>query len=336
MQSLTIYGSRVTPNQHALSKRFGIFDNAYVDAQVSANGHNWTDAAFANDYVERFWPPNYGGRRELYDFQQGNAPDVPHNGYLWDAAKRAHVTYRDYGEDVDEAGNSAMKTVLNTFPGLTAHFDPRYIGWDLSYMDTARYAEWEREFQAFVARSNLPQLEIVYFPNDHTAGTAPNMRTPQAYVAMNDWAVGRLVDTVSHSKYWKSTAIFVLEDDAQDGPDHVSDQRSTFYIASPYAKGGIQHGHYSTAGFVHTIEILLGLQPLSIYDETAQPLYSAFAMRAANSAPFTALKPEVSVDEFNKKTAYGSAISAKMNFSRPDAVDPRVLDDILAHAARTR
>lgn len=334
--SLTIYGARVTPNQHALSKRFGIFDNAYVDAQVSANGHNWTDAAFANDYVERFWPPNYGGRRDLYDFQQGTSPDVPHNGYLWDAAKRANITYRDYGEDVDEADNSKLKRVLNTFPGLAGHFDPHYIGWDLSYMDTARYAEWDREFRHFVAGNDLPQLEIVYLPNDHTSGTALNMRTPQAYLAMNDWAVGRLVDTVSHSKYWKSTAIFVLEDDAQDGPDHVSDQRSTFYIASPYAKGGIQHRHYSTAAFVHTIEILLGVRPLSIYDQTAQPLYAAFTMHPSNAAPFDALKPEVSIDELNKKTAYGSAISAKMNFSRPDAVDPAVLNDILAHAAQTR
>ncbi|HEV3152389.1 MAG TPA: beta-propeller fold lactonase family protein [Candidatus Baltobacteraceae bacterium] len=333
---LVWFGTRVTPNQHALARRFGIFDNAYVDAQVSANGHNWTDAAFANDYVERFWPPNYGGRRTLYDFQEGDSPDVPHNGYLWDAAKRAGITYRDYGEDLDSPPHALLRIPLNTMPGLTGHFDPHFVGWDLSYMDDDRYAEWLREFRQFVAGSNLPQLEIVYFPNDHTAGSAPGMRTPTAYVAMNDWAVGRLVDTVSHSKYWRSTAIFILEDDAQDGPDHVSDQRSTFYVASPYAKGGVRHLHYSTSSFVRSMEILLGLQPLSIYDATARPLYDAFSATPANAAPFTALRPQTSMTAVNQRTAYGADRSARMDFSRPDAANERALNDILAHNSNNR
>ena len=328
---LTMFGRAITPNQHALAQRFGIFDNAYTDAQVSANGHNWTDAAFADDYVERFWPPNYGGRRELYDFQGGSAA-VPHGGYLWDAAKRAHLTYRDYGEDIDFSGR--LKIGLNTFPGLAGHFDERFVGWDLKTSDEIRLTEWTREFKNFVAARNLPQLEIVYLPNDHTAGTHPGLPTPQGYIAMNDWAVGRLVGTVSHSPYWKSTAIFILEDDAQNGPDHVSDQRSTFYIASPYARGGVQHAHYSTAAFVHTIELLFGLRPLSIYDATAQPLYDAFAIAPVNARPYDALKPGVDMQAVNSKAAYGSAISAKLDFSHPDAVDPRVLNDILAHAVR--
>jgi YVTN family beta-propeller protein len=331
--ALVEFGKEITPNQHALAQRFGVFDNAYTDAQVSANGHNWTDAAFANDYVERFWPPNYGGRRDAYDFQSGTAPDVPHNGYLWDAAIRSHVSFRDYGEDIDFPGHG-IAIGINTFPGLRNAFDPRYIGWDLSYSDLLRYAEWKREFSAYAANGNLPQLEIVYMPNDHTAGTAPGHLTPQAYVATNDVAVGKLVDTVSHSRYWKSTAIFILEDDAQNGPDHVSDQRSTFYIASPYAKGGVQHGHYSTVSFVRTIELLLGMQPLSIYDETARPLYDAFSTHAVNAAAFTALTPAIHLNETNKKTAYGAAISAKLDFSRPDAVDPALLNDIIAHAVR--
>ena len=330
---LVDFGRAITPNQHALARRFGVFDNAYTDAQVSANGHNWTDAAFANDYVERFWPVNYGGRRDTYDAQSGTAPDVPRNGYLWDAAARAHVSFRDYGEDIDFPGHGVVLAV-NTFPGLRGHFDPAYVGWDLSYSDFSRYAEWKREFTAYVAHDTLPQLEIVYLPNDHTSGTAPGKLTPQAYVATNDEAVGKLVDMVSHSRYWKSTAIFILEDDAQNGPDHVSDQRSTFYIASPYARGGVQHGHYSTVSFVRTIELLLGIQPLSVYDATARPLYDAFATQAANTAPFTALAPSIHLNETNKKTAYGAAISARLDFSHPDAVDPRVLNDIIAHAIR--
>lgn len=328
---LVEFGNTITPNQHAIAQRFGVFDNAYTDAQVSANGHNWTDAAFANDYVERFWPPNYGGRRDSYDFQDGGAPDVPHNGYLWDAALRAHVSFRDYGEDILFPGHG-VAIGINTFAGLRGTFDPRYIGWDLSYSDLSRFDEWKNEFAQYVASGNLPQLEIVYLPNDHTAGTAPGRLTPQAYVATNDWAVGKLVDTVSHSTYWKSTAIFVLEDDAQNGPDHVSAQRSTFYIASPYARGGVQHGHYSTVSFVRTIELLLGLPPLSIYDETAQPLYDAFATQIVSAAPYNAVQPGVQLNETNKKTAYGAAISAQLDFSHPDAADPAVLNDIIAHA----
>ncbi len=329
---LTMFGRSVTPNQHAIAERFGVFDNAYTDAQVSANGHNWTDAGFANDYVERMWPPNYGDRRKLYDFQSGGEPDVPHDGYLWDAAKRAHVTYRDYGEDIEFA--HGIKIGLNSHPALAGHFDPQFVGWDLKTSDKARFDEWAREFGAFVAHHDLPQLEIVYFPNDHTAGTQPGMPTPQAYIAMNDWMVGDLVETVSHSPYWKSTAIFVLEDDAQNGPDHVSDQRSTFYIASPYARGGVQHGHYSTISFVHTIELVLGLPPLSIYDATARPLYDAFATTAVNARPFTAIKPVVDMNATNTTSAYGAALSAKLDFSHPDEVDPRVLNDIITHASK--
>jgi YVTN family beta-propeller protein len=331
--ALAMFGKQITPNQHAIAERFGIFDNAYVNALVSADGHNWTDAAFANDYVERFWPPNYGGRRDPYDFQDGGGADVPHNGYLWDAAKRARVTYRDYGEDIDDPGHGIAAPV-NTFPGLAGHFDPRYIGWDLSYSDLSRYAEWQREFDAFVRAKNLPQLEIVYLPNDHTSGTAPGHLTPQAYIGTNDLAVGKLVEHVSHSPYWRSTAIFILEDDAQNGPDHVSDQRSTFYIASPYARGGLRHEHYSTAAFVRTIELVLGLQPLSIYDATARPLYDAFTLTPLNAKPYTAIQPGIDLHALNTKAAYRSAISAKLDFSKPDAVDPRVLNDIIEHSAQ--
>ena len=330
---LAVFGARVTPNQHVISRRFGTFDNAYADAEVSAPGHNWTDAAIANDYVERFWPPNYGGRRDLYDAQDGAAPDVPHNGYLWDAAQRAHVSFRDYGEDIDFPARGP-KIAVNTFAGLAGHFDPRYVGWDLRTSDNVRFDEWNREFQRFAANGTLPQLEIVYFPNDHTAGTSPGMSTPQAYVATNDYAVGRLVQAVSRSRYWKSTAILVLEDDAQNGPDHVSDQRSTFYIASPYAKGGLQHAHYSTASFVHTIELFLGLPQLSVYDTTARPLYDAFTVQPLNAAQFTALKPPAEMmSAVNQKTAYGAQISARLDFSRPDAANEEQLNDILAHGA---
>lgn len=328
---LVWFGAATTPNQHAMARRFGIFDNAYANAQISPDGHNWTDAAIANDYVERFWPVISAGRRSLYDMQVGNAPDVPHSGYLWDAAKRARITYRDYGEDLFAPLAGPIKVPVNTMPGLDGHYDPRYIGWDPSYSDSDRFAEWQREFTAFANAGTLPQLEIVYLPDDHTEGTKSKMRTPDAYVAANDWAVGRLVDTVSHSRYWKSTAIFALEDDAQNGPDHVSDQRSTFYVASPYAVRGVHHDHYSTVSVLHSIELILGLPPLSIYDATAEPLYDAFSTSASNTTPFAAVRPAVDMTKINSRAAYGAAISERLDFSRPDAADPRILNDILAH-----
>lgn len=326
--ALVWFGRRITPNQHAIAGRFGVFDRAFTNSQVSADGHNWTDAAFANDYVERFWPPNYGGRRPRYDFQDGRA-DTPHGGYLWDAAARANVSYRDYGEDLVPANDIGKPPTA--FLNLRGHFDPHYVGWNVKYSDEKRFAEWQREFEGFVRRRDLPQLEIVYIPNDHTAGTAPGYPTPQAYVAINDNAVGKLVDAVSHSPYWKSTAIFILEDDAQDGPDHVSDQRSTFYVASPYAKPGVHHEHYTTAGVVHTIELLLGLRPLSIYDVTALPMYAAFDLRPDLHA-FDAMPPRIDADAVNRKTAYGARTSAALDFDDPDETNPALLNTIIAHA----
>lgn len=331
---LVWYGAAITPNQHALARRFGVFDNAYANAQISPDGHNWTDAALANDYVERFWPVITARRRSLYDMENSTAPIVPHDGYIWDAAKRAHITYRDYGEHLFVPLVGPIKVPLNTAPGLTGHFDERYVGWDPSYNDNDRYAEWLREFKSFENSGDLPQLEMVYLPDDHTFGTKPGTRTPYACVETNDWAVGRLIDEVSHSRYWKSTAIFILEDDAQNGPDHVSDQRSTFYIASPYATGGVHHAHYSTVSVLHSIELLLGLQPLTIYDESARPMYDAFAAHIVNAAPFNAVRPHGDLNALNTKATYGAAASAKLDFSHPDAADERVMNDVLAHVRR--
>jgi YVTN family beta-propeller protein len=332
--SLVMFGRTITPNQHLIAERFGVMDNAYADAQVSADGHNWTDAATANDYLQRMWPVNYGNRRAGYDSQNGVGADVPHSGYLWDAAKRAGITYRDYGEDMSLSAGPPIAT--NDHPALQGHYDPAYVGWNLKYSDQDRFNEWKREFDKFVADGKLPQLEFMYLPNDHTAGTQANMPTPEAFMAINDWVVGQVVDAVSHSRYWKSTAIFILEDDAQNGPDHVSDQRSTFYVASPYARGGVDHSHYSTVSFVRTIELLLGLAPLSVADTTAQPLYNLFAAQAINAQPYDAVKPSIDMTAVNKRAAYGSAISSRLDFSQPDAVNPAVLNDILKHAVRRR
>jgi YVTN family beta-propeller protein len=329
---LVWFGQSVTPNEHAIAERFGIFDRTFADAQVSADGHNWSTAAFANDYVERFWPQNYADRDSVYDFEDGAVASVPHNGYLWDDAARAGITYRDYGEFVRPT-KTASEIVVSDMPHLAdGHVAPHAPGWNLDISDQVRYEAWKAEFDDYVTRQDLPQLEIVRLPNDHTMGTRPGALTPQAYAAQNDYAFGEIVDAVSHSPYWATTAIFAIEDDAQDGPDHVDDQRTTFYLASPYARGGVQYAAYTTSSVLHTIEILLGLQPMSIYDAVAPPLYDAFGLRP-DLTPYDAIAPRVDVNERNTRTAYGAEASERLNFTDADEADPRVLNDILAHAA---
>lgn len=325
--TLAWFGAKVTPNQHALAMRFGLYDNAYTNGEVSAAGHKWTDAAFANDYVERWWPPLYGGRRDLDDLSGGSDIGLPANGYLWDAAKRAGVSFRDYGELV-APGLDPNGPWLAVTPSLIGRYDPHYAGWNLNYSDLDRAKEWKREFAALSAAGKLPQLEFIWLPNDHTAGAKPGALTPSAYVALNDEALGEMVQTLSHSRVWASSVMFVTEDDAQNGPDHVSDQRTTLYVISPYARPGVHREHYSTTSILRTIEQLLGMRPLSAYDAMAVPIVD---FGKPDVRPYTTLAPKIDVTRRNAKVAYGAGQSARLDFSRPDAVPPRVLNDILAH-----
>jgi len=304
---LTSFGARVTPNEHALATRFGLFDNTYTSGEVSEPGHNWADAAFDTDFVERTWPATYAGRRGDDSLSPAM---VPLKGYIWQNAQAAHVSFRDYGEMVDPPA-----------PSLAGLYDPRYVGWNLDYSDLNRVKEWRREFVDFIHNGNLPQLEYIWLPNDHTYGRRPGKLTPASMVAQNDYALGEIADTISHSPVWRSSAIFVIEDDAQDGPDHVSGQRTTFFLVSPYARGGLQHAHYSTVSVLRTMELMLGLQPLSTYDGMAVSLRAAFSP-VARLAPYTVIPPKISLYNRNLKTAYNARLTAKLDFSRPDANPP--------------
>jgi len=332
--ALVMFGQAITPNQHAIAARFGTFDRFFCDAEVSADGHNWSTAAFANDYLEKMWPPNYANRRAAYDFEDGASASTPHAGYLWDDAARAHVSLRDYGEFVTSGANDGdgdadeLPPTSSTQRALQGHIDTRFAGFDLHLRDVARVAEWKREFDAFEATRTLPQLEIVRLGRDHTAGTTPGQSTPQAMVADNDRAVALLVDAVSHSPDWASTAIFILEDDAQAGADHVDEQRSTLYIASPYAKGGLQHEKYTTSSVLRTMEVILGMKPMTPYDAGARPLTAAFA-DTPNLAPFDALPAQTDLDAVNTKTAYRAGTSAQLDFAHADDVDAATMNDIL-------
>ncbi len=328
-KNLAWFAAPVTPNQHELARRFGTFDNMYASGEVSESGHNWADAAFDTDYVERVWPVTYGDRGSLIDDTlSGEGAPLSHNGYIWQAARAAGISFRDYGELTDTP--NLANTGRGHAPSLEGLYDRRYVGWDLDYSDFDRVKEWHREFTAFLKHGDVPKLEYIWLPNDHTSGSRPGELTPVSYVATNDYALGQIVETISHSKIWKSSVIFVTEDDAQAGPDHVSAQRTTLFIASPYASGGLHHERYSTLSVLRSMELILGLKPLSTYDAMALPLYSAFTT-TADLQPYTAVAPRVSLTARNQRVAYGADVSARLNFSRPDAASPTVLENIIAH-----
>ena len=327
---LTLFGESVTPNAHALARRFGIFDRFFANGQVTANGLNWSTAAFANDYTETLWPASYAGRGMHYDFEDGGIAARAHAGHLWDAAARARITYRDYGMWVTNRGPIGTPATTSE-PALAGHFDPQYRGFDIEYSDVDREAEWQREFAAFERSGTLPALEIVRFPNDHTAGTFPGAWTPFAMIADNDLALGRLVAAVSHSRDWAHTLVIAIEDDAQNGPDHVDEQRTLVFLASPYAHAGVYHAHYSTASVLHTIERILGLQPLSPYDALAPTLDEALR-EPADPAPYDAIAPRVNRNARNSMHSYRAAENLRYDWSRADAVPDDFLNDVLLHA----
>jgi YVTN family beta-propeller protein len=329
---ITLFGKQVTPNQHALAERFGLFDNVFADSFVSPDGHNWSTAAFANDYVEKFVPPNVGHRRLPYDFEDPASPAHPHSGYLWDDALQHRVSVRNYGEFMYEKPSASFTSHWRA-TNLLKITDDKYAGYNTDYSDLLREAEWAREFAQYVKNDNLPALEIIRLPNDHTSYTSKGKLTPDAMVAQNDLAFGRIVDAVSHSKYWASTAILTIEDDAQNGPDHVSAQRTTFYLASPYARGGVQHGRYSSAGVLRTIELILGLPPMTAYDASARPMYAAFGAKA-DLRPFNVRPAGIDLEARNGATSYRARDSAKLDLRDADEVPAALGNDILWHAVK--
>ncbi|HZT78497.1 MAG TPA: bifunctional YncE family protein/alkaline phosphatase family protein [Vicinamibacterales bacterium] len=336
---MTLFGSDVTPNGHALAQAFVLFDNFYVDADVSYNGHAFSTAAYATDFVQKMWQTYMAGRGGPYLTEGGGVMrnpfgniSAPEGGYIWDAAKRAGVSVRDYGEFVAHTTRSAAGdvTAVATVPGLSDAVAPAYAGWDLDITDQKRADRWLDEFRAYEANGALPQLSVIRLPNDHTAGTKAGVPTPRAMVADNDLALGRIVEAISTSPvYWKDSAVFVLEDDAQAGPDHVDSHRSVLLVASPFAKRGfVDHTLYTTSGVLRTIELMLGLAPMSQYDAAAAPLYNAFT-GTPNLAAFAHVAARVPLDEKNLPSAFGAVLSAKMDFSAEDRAPEQLLNEIL-------
>lgn len=374
---ICLFPEDVTPNQHALAKRFVLLDNFYVCAEVSGDGWNWSTSGMANEYVSRNVVHNYSGRGRDYDFEGQNngvtadfegVNDVatPTSGYIWDLCRKHNVSMRNYGffvGEVEELGakksgleqpeNSPSKKALL---GVT---DVYFRQFDMAYADSeayttygskapkqlatygpkkspSRFSEWKSEFDAYVRKGTLPQFMMMRFPRDHTGGTAAGVHSPRAMVADNDYAVGQIVDAVTHSPFWKDTVICILEDDAQAGMDHVDAHRSLAMVVSPFVPKSLHDSRfYNTDSVLRTMELLLGLPPMNGYDATA-PTINIFDAKAQNTAPYTAILPAKEiVTEVNTPTAYRSKDSERLiGRFKEESLPDIELNDILWHSVK--
>lgn len=337
--ALCLFPREVTPNHHAIAEQFVLLDNFYVESEVSADGHEWSMGAYASDFVERSWPVGYGGKGghrtpegasvDLgYPSEGAFALATPKNGYLWDLAAAKGISYRSYGEFVANPSHAGAPMHARS-KALEGHFCPDYRSFELSYPDCQRVDTFVRELHEFERHGDLPQLCIVRLPQDHTSGTAVGAFTPQSCVAENDLALGRLLEALSHSRFWSQMAVFVVEDDAQNGPDHVDAHRTVALVAGPFVKrSAVVSTMYSTCSMLRTMELILGLQPMSQFDAAALPMFDCFT-GTADAAPYVPLPNRVAIDARNAKDAPGAAVSAQLDLSTEDAADDLLLNEVV-------
>lgn len=319
--SLCIFGNKVTPNHHAIASEFVLLDNFYVDAEVSADGHNWSMAAYATDFIEKTWPTGYGNRGGNYDSEGTRKIGDPRDGYIWDYCKRAGVSYRTYGEFADE-----YKPNIKVLEG---HYCQKSPSFDLKIPDIKREEIWEHDFDSLLAINAVPQFNSVRISNDHTSGQRKGAVTPTSAVADNDQGIGRFLEHLSKSSIWKESVVFILEDDAQNGPDHIDAHRSPVFVAGPYVKrNAVIHSMYSTSGVLRTIELILGLPPMSQYDAAAVPLYECFTSKP-DLTPYANKPAQVNLDQRNMAVNESSKRSQQFNFAKEDAVPDRDLNEVI-------
>lgn len=336
--NLCIFPEKVTPNHHRLARQFVLLDNFYVEGEVSADGHEWSMGAYATDWVEKVWPLSYRGsptKRLGFYPSEGSFDSIarPAGGYLWDRAKEAGVSYRSYGEWIENGKRKADGSFENgraRVKALEGHFDPQFRGYDLDYPDVKRAERFISELKRFEKDGGMPGLTILRLPNDHTYGTRVGKPTPTAMVADNDYALGMVVEAVSQSTFWKETAIFVIEDDAQNGPDHVDAHRTVALVISPYTKRqAVDSSMYSTSSMLRTMELILGLKPMSQFDAAARPMYASFTAKP-DLSPYKHVKPEVDLNALTPKGAWGAALSATMPLEeREDAADDLLFNEVI-------
>jgi YVTN family beta-propeller protein len=318
--NLVFFGPAVAPNHHGLAERFGIFDRFFTNAEVSSQGHIWSTAAYVTDFGEKTIPSAYSDRREGVD---GEEVDEPINGFLWTLARKKGIGFRDYGEMM-----KAREGWPVTQRELGSDVSPTYPPFDLKIADQVRADAWIAELDKFVSAGKMPELEIMHLPSDHTAGGRAGYPTPRAYMADNDLALGRIVEALSKSPFWRDTVVFVLEDDSQAGPDHLDCHRSVFFAISAYNHPGTIHRFINTTDVVAAIEDILGLSRLSKYDYFSRSLADIFA-GTPDMSPWTAIVPQFNMHEMNLSTTAAARMSEGLDFSGPDRVDDAVFNNIL-------
>jgi YVTN family beta-propeller protein len=324
--SLVLFGKHITPNLHALASQFVLLDNFYVDAEVSADGHNWSMGAYATDYLEKTWPTSYGKRGGNYDAEGNRAIANNKAGFIWDHCRKYGVSYRTYGEFADH-----YKPNIESLKG---HYCPYFTGFNTSVMDTTRFFQWKKEFDSLLTIHAVPQLCTVRFGNDHTNGLQLGKSSPYAMVADNDLAVGMFIDYLSKSPIWKETVVFILEDDAQNGADHVDAHRSTAYMAGGFVKRNfIDHTPYTTSSVLRTIELILGMPPMTQFDAAATPMWRCFNTMT-DSSGFTMLPANVDLLERNLVKNKWQERSETFNLTKEDAIPDLEFNEVLWHVIK--
>jgi DNA-binding beta-propeller fold protein YncE len=357
--SLTLFGEDATPNTHALAARFPLLDHFYANSEASIDGHFWTSAAKVSDYVHKSWHQNYGGRGRPYDFGV-YAVTFPQNKFLFDQAQADGISYFNYGEAIagvvgvfpdkdrtpDVAADEAQKLANSDLGQNGCYANDSSVGKDsitgVQVFDsslpsgapdgaTSRFDCFNQRFQTQVATNTVPAFNYLVLLSDHTRGLEVGARTPQAMMADNDLAVGQIVDAISHSSVWSSSAIFVVEDDSQDGADHVDAHRTTAAVISPYARrGAVVSNRYDQLSMIRSMELILGMNPLGLFDALATPMYDAFSATPDNSEPYDALPENVDLLDTNGNTAANQALSAGLDLTHGiDRIPQRQLDAVL-------
>jgi YVTN family beta-propeller protein len=316
---LLFFPREVAPNHRALAERFGLFDRFFVNAEVSSQGHIWSTAAYVTDYGEKTIPSLYADKRQDPEEQEHREAEEPAGGFLWHLAKEKGISYRSFGEATEpEKGPDGKTRYVPVFASLRPYTDPDYPGFDTQIPDARRADVWLERFREWERTGDMPVLQFLWLPNDHTAGARPGLPTPRAYMADNDHALGRIIEALSKSRFWKDTAVFVLEDDAQAGPDHVDSHRSVLLVVSPYNRPGTVHRFVNTTDVLATIEEILGLRPLSHFDHFGRPLAGLFAAEP-DLHPYQALQPSVPWTEVNPPAGPGAMASAELDLDEVDS-----------------
>jgi YVTN family beta-propeller protein len=331
---LCLFPEAITPNHHALAREFVLLDNFYVDGEVSADGHEWSMGAYATDFVERTWPLSYrGNRRVPYPSEGALEIARPAAGYLWDRAAEKNVSYRSYGEFIKN-GKTPADPGTTSIKALEGHFDPHFRTFDMDYPDVDRAARFLKELEGFEKAGEMPRLVIMRLPNDHTAGTKPGSPTVLAAVGDNDLALGLVVEGLSKSRFWNQMAIFVVEDDAQNGSDHVDAHRTVALAISPFIRRhAVDSTMYSTSSMLRTIELILGLEPMSQFDAAARPMYASFTAQP-EATPFVHRPPGVDIQARNPRNAPLAEVSLRLDLEIEDRADDLLFNEIIWKAVR--